>query len=165
MQVEGITPEQADILIEQEQNAADKREIFDCEAALALLREGQSLSPAVTTGETRRPRFLGLSQINRQLQRGNGNSQQWRPPDTKYYIVFSLLAATDSQSSPTAAAPAPIPAATAAPIPPPAPAKPMPALDDLFRKTQAEPQLYYLPVPEDVAQERLSQMRNNIHRD
>ncbi|KAL1929933.1 hypothetical protein VTP01DRAFT_1087 [Rhizomucor pusillus] len=143
LQVEGITPEQADILIEQEQNAADKREIFDCEAALALLREGQSLSPAVTTGETRRPRFLGLSQINRQLQR----------------------AATDSQSSPTAAAPAPIPAATAAPIPPPAPAKPMPALDDLFRKTQAEPQLYYLPVPEDVAQERLSQMRNNVHRD
>jgi hypothetical protein len=32
------------------------------------------------------------------------------------------------------------------------------ALEDLFRKTQALPALYYLPISEEIAQERLAKL-------
>ncbi|KAL0087150.1 hypothetical protein F4703DRAFT_1735627, partial [Phycomyces blakesleeanus] len=130
-----MTAEQAEHVIEQEQSAAEKRIRLDWETALQAVLDGvakPTLSPQ-TDVNVRRPRTLGFEQITRQLQK----------------------AATAPQGSTEV---------TAESIPErhytePAPPVQSLSLEELFRKTDTTPSLYYLPVPEDVAQNRLESMK------
>ncbi|ORY98570.1 hypothetical protein BCR43DRAFT_198071 [Syncephalastrum racemosum] len=68
--VRGMTAEQVESMIEQEQAAAAKHIKFDWESALKLVCGGDAPAAQAATSQesTRRPRFSGMGQITRQLQ-------------------------------------------------------------------------------------------------
>lgn len=74
--VGSLTPQQAEVLIEQEQSAADRRIKIDWEGAIESVIKGQveqinkSSSTSSNSPDARRPRLFGISQITRELQKG-----------------------------------------------------------------------------------------------
>ena len=80
-----LTPQQAEVLIEQEQSAADRRIKIDWEGAIESVIKGQvqevnkSPSSSSNSPDARRPRLFGISQITRELQKGkDGNGwKRW----------------------------------------------------------------------------------------
>lgn len=74
--VGSLTPQQAEVLIEQEQSAADRRIKIDWEGAIESVIKGQveqiNKSPSTSSNspDARRPRLFGISQITRELQKG-----------------------------------------------------------------------------------------------
>ena len=89
VQVGGLTPEQAEALIGQEQAAASKSMKLDWEKAIEAVSNGEELestgSPA-DQGEARRPRFSGIGQITRELRKG---MHFFSALSTKANIIFS----------------------------------------------------------------------------
>ncbi|KAI9283312.1 hypothetical protein BY458DRAFT_448759 [Sporodiniella umbellata] len=64
--VEGVTPEQAESLIEYEQSAADQRLRIDWEDAFEKVKAGEDL-PSSPASDVRKSRALGIGQITKQL--------------------------------------------------------------------------------------------------
>ncbi|CEP06952.1 hypothetical protein, partial, partial [Parasitella parasitica] len=122
-----LTSEQADRLIEYEQNAAEKRIKVDWEAMISKAKAGAALSssgsPSTDEGP-RRFRAIGIGQITKQL------AQAAEP----------TISPTASKSPLANTAPREI------------------SLDDLFRKTKALPQLYYLPNTDQEAKMKLEKL-------
>ncbi|CDH48797.1 hypothetical protein RO3G_06496 [Lichtheimia corymbifera JMRC:FSU:9682] len=155
--VGGLTPEQAEVLIEQEQSAADRRIKIDWEGAIESVIKGEvkevnkSPSSSSNSPDARRPRLFGISQITRELQKAAtasvlasennaaaSSTLDERPTNLLQDNVEgqSMLVAEDNKmAAPTA------------------------SLDELFRKTKATPHLYYLPVSEEIAQQRLEKLK------
>ncbi|KAI9270516.1 hypothetical protein BDA99DRAFT_322495 [Phascolomyces articulosus] len=154
VQVGGLTPEQAETLIGQEQAAASKSMKLDWEKAIKAAVRGEVLesSPTPTDqGEARRHRLSGIGQITRELQKAATASVlapgSALPPAVEERSVHLVQTDTSSgkleqQQEPSVSAPAP----TA-------------SLDELFRKTTTLPNLYYLPVAESVAKQRLEKLK------
>ena len=94
----GLTPEQAEILIGQEQAAASKRMKFDWEKVIDAVIKGEVLesSPGPSdqqqSGETRRHRLSGIGQITRELQKGKkiGQKKNIRPAAWRGGIDYLL---------------------------------------------------------------------------
>ncbi|KAI7875951.1 hypothetical protein K492DRAFT_210675 [Lichtheimia hyalospora FSU 10163] len=155
--VGNLTPQQAEVLIEQEQSAADRRIKIDWEGAIESVIKGQvqevnkSPSSSSNSPDARRPRLFGISQITRELQKAATASVLVPENNTATSTMLderptnllqdndqgggSMLVAEDKMAAPTA------------------------SLDELFRKTQATPHLYYLPVSEEIAQQRLERLK------
>lgn len=173
--VGSLTPQQAEVLIEQEQSAADRRIKIDWEGAIESVIKGQveqiNKSPSTSSNspDARRPRLFGISQITRELQKGKWQ-RQWR--EKKRLLFNSCVAATASvlaSENNTAAStmlderPTNIMQdsvqGTTMLVSEDKMAAPTASLDELFRKTKATPHLYYLPVSEEIAQKRLEDLR------
>ncbi|KAI8369490.1 uncharacterized protein BYT42DRAFT_502963, partial [Radiomyces spectabilis] len=129
--VGGLTPEQAEMLIEQEQAAAEKRVRLDWEALIANKDKGSITPTEASSPSARRSRIMGFEQITKQLQKDASPSTEMQmqlPP-------------------------------TMAPVEIEADMSPALSLDQLFRKTTAVPPLYYMPVDDATAKERLAALR------
>ncbi|CDS07754.1 hypothetical protein LRAMOSA01703 [Lichtheimia ramosa] len=154
--VGSLTPQQAEVLIEQEQSAADRRIKIDWEGAIESVIKGQveqvNKSPSTSSNspDARRPRLFGISQITRELQKAATASVLASENNTAASTMLderptnimqdsvqgtTMLVSEDKIAAPTA------------------------SLDELFRKTKATPHLYYLPVSEEIAQKRLEDLR------
>lgn len=129
-----LTSEQADQLIDYEQNAAEKRIKVDWESMLARVMAGEATaikSPSAT--EERRVRTVGINQIiTKQLAQAQA---QAHPPPTHEHTR-----SIPSPSNTTTTKPKEI------------------SLDDLFRKTKALPPLYYLPNTDQEAKLKLERL-------
>ncbi|KAF7721988.1 hypothetical protein EC973_003870 [Apophysomyces ossiformis] len=145
LSVGGLTPEQAEVLIEQEQSAAEKRIRIDWEAAIKSVLESKGDPAAavsqIDTAPARRSRPLGITAIAKQLQKAATAPIQQQP----------IL-----QSEPEASLPVP----EEAQLVEPQEASQSLSLDQLFRKTTTVPPLYYLTVPEEVAKKRMETLKN-----
>ncbi|KAG0181075.1 hypothetical protein DFQ28_007395 [Apophysomyces sp. BC1034] len=142
--VGGLTPEQAESLIEQEQSAAEKRIRVDWEAAIKAVLNGTgdstATAPHVDTASGRRSRTLGITAIARQLQKAATAPVQQTIPQAGPEAsppVMEQSPLVETQEAPQGL-----------------------SLEQLFRKTTAVPPLYYLTVAEDVARKRLESLKN-----
>ncbi|KAG2217050.1 hypothetical protein INT45_010254 [Circinella minor] len=154
VKVGGLTPEQAEILIGQEQAAASKRMKLDWEKAIDAVIKGEVLesSPGSSdqqqSGETRRHRLSGIGQITRELQKAATASviapTSSLPSNVEERSVH--LVQTDASSGKLEQQEEP----SKSSIDP---------LDELFKKTTALPHLYYLPISESIAKQRLEKMK------
>lgn len=177
MTVGGLTPEQAEVLIEQEQTAADRRMKIDWEGAIESVIKGEvkevnkSPSSSSNSPDARRPRLFGISQITRELQKGiMGRVNGWI--DGKGLLTCVIIAATASvlasennaaastlDERPTNLLQDNVEGPSMLVAEDNQMAAPTASLDELFRKTKATPHLYYLPVSEEIAQQRLEKLR------
>lgn len=126
-----LTSEQADKIIDYEQNAASRRIKVDWESMLARVLSGEATAiTSPSAADERRVRTVGINQIiTKQLAQAQAHAQA--PAHT---------------NEPAAARSIP-------------PAKPKEiSLDDLFRKTKAHPPLYYLPNTDQEAKLKLEKL-------
>ncbi|KAI8147713.1 hypothetical protein BJV82DRAFT_304677 [Fennellomyces sp. T-0311] len=156
VQVGGLTPEQAEVLIGQEQAAAAKSMKLDWEKMIEAVRSGEVSESGGSSGdqaETRRPRLSGIGQITRELQKA-ATASVLAPASALPTVEERSIHLVQSDSGSGSLQPQTEPL-----IPPPAPTA---SLDELFRKTTALPNLYYLPVNEEVAKQRLEKLSRNL---
>ncbi|KAI9482537.1 hypothetical protein BDB00DRAFT_857547 [Zychaea mexicana] len=149
VQVGGLTPEQAEALIGQEQTAASKGIKLDWEKAIAAVCRGESLEANRAPSdqvEPRRQRLSGIGQITRELQKA-ATASVLAPGSALPEERSIHFAQTDTSSKELERQ-----------LEASAPAAPTASLDELFRKTTALPALYYLPVAEQAAKQRLEKL-------
>lgn len=127
-----LTSEQADNLIDYEQNAAEKRIKVDWESMLTRVISGETAAISSSSSEERRVRTVGINQIiTKQLAQAQAQAHQPKEHATARSI-------------------------------PSTPSKPKEiSLDDLFRKTKSLPQLYYLPNTDQEARLKLEKLRQH----
>ncbi|CAO0799806.1 unnamed protein product [Mucor circinelloides] len=127
-----LTSEQADNLIDYEQNAAEKRIKVDWESMLARIMSGETAVISSPSSEERRVRTVGINQIiTKQLAQAQAQAHQ-----TKEHATSRSIPSTPSKPKEI-------------------------SLDDLFRKTKSLPQLYYLPNTDQEARLKLEKLRQH----
>ncbi|KAI8991371.1 hypothetical protein BDF20DRAFT_831417 [Mycotypha africana] len=146
-----LTPEQTEELIEFEKRADDERRKVDWEACIKKVKAGEGLastggSPA--DGPRRRIRQIGIGQIARELSKAAAGDQQ----------SLAQNATTPSPISPASNNGNRIVRVADKREHEPVLKKER-SLDDLFRKTEALPRLYYLPNTDEEAEARLEKLR------
>ncbi|KAK4509480.1 uncharacterized protein ATC70_007832 [Mucor velutinosus] len=128
-----LTSEQADKLIDYEQNAAEKRIKVDWESMLTRVMAGEATAiTSASAAEERRVRTVGINQII-----------------TKQLAQAQAQAQSHSQTNEYA---------RSIPLPPPSTKPKEISLDDLFRKTKSLPPLYYLPNTDQEAKLKLEKL-------
>ncbi|GAN08219.1 conserved hypothetical protein [Mucor ambiguus] len=129
-----LTSEQADTLIDYEQNAAEKRIKVDWESMLARVMAGEATAiTSPSAAEERRVRTVGINQIiTKQLAQAQAQQAQSHPQTHEH--------------------------ARSIPLPPPSTKPKEISLDDLFRKTKSLPPLYYLPNTDQEAKLKLEKL-------
>lgn len=70
LSVGGLTPEQAESLIQHESAAAERRLRVDWEPLIQKVKNGESLPPSPGSDNLRKARSIGMGQIAKQLAQG-----------------------------------------------------------------------------------------------